>query len=304
MNSPKLWFDGQRQALDELVEMADIYVNSAWEERGLTPLFSPLVVGSSGVGKTHLTGLLSDRLDTPLLRLTPSEWIVIGAREYPRTLERLHEFVRENEQGIVAIDELDKSSADTPSDWGKSARCELFSVLDKHINQTTKDMNWSEADKVSFRDKFMIVGSGTWQPIWERIRAPELGFGQTSSSVGAEEIRRLIRKSNFIGPELIRRFNSRLVVIGLPVEKDYDKACHEYGLHEMAKDLGMKLDVKEAASSALGARWLKEAFAQILLEARRQNRTDIVQTKGLDFLDASRDELLFNQGEDIDGPLL
>jgi SpoVK/Ycf46/Vps4 family AAA+-type ATPase len=302
MNSSKLWFDGQRQALDELVEMADIYLNSAWEERGLTPLFSPLVVGSSGVGKSHLIRLLAEELDVPLLRLSPQEWIVIGSRESPRTLERIYDFVKENVRGIVAIDELEKF-ADSGSEWGKCSRLELFDVLDKTVNQKTKDMNWTEADKVSFRNNFMVVGTGTWQSIWERARAPELGFGSQGTSVGTEEIRRLIRKSNVIPPELLRRFNERIVVIPLPVESQYEKACQEYGLQAMAADLGIKLDVKEAASSALGARWLKEAFAQILLEARRQGRTDIVQTKGLDFLDASRDELLLNQDDAIDGPL-
>jgi SpoVK/Ycf46/Vps4 family AAA+-type ATPase len=270
-----LWSEGQKAAYCELVEMGTLFFFNDWKPFPIQPRLSPLVVGPSGSGKSHLIRSVSQELGLPCLRLTPSNWIVSGAKGIP-TLYRVYEFIRDNEKGIVACDELDKFQLGQ-SDWSRYVIGELFDLLDRTLSQPIKEVEWTAEILRKLRYDFLVIGSGTWQQLWTSASKPKLGFGNSDDSPTMTAcVRQSVETTDVIPMELLRRFNRHLIVLPPATESDYRIAAERGGLTKLAAELHSPLDFALAARSQLGARWLEEQMAQLLLLARRAGRTDLI----------------------------
>ncbi len=148
---------------------------------------------------------------------------------------------------------------------------ELFHLLDRSLQQPTRTGAWTIALQSKLSTSYLIVGSGTWQSIWNESSKPELGF-RASTTSAPRNFQREIEKSSAIPSELRRRFNSELIVLPHPSEDDYRSGAREFGLDLLAVELKLNLDYANAATGGLGARWLEESFAMLLRAARRQGK--------------------------------
>jgi SpoVK/Ycf46/Vps4 family AAA+-type ATPase len=267
----RTWSRGQEEACNQLTEVADAFFEMDWGSTGLRPRLDSLIVGPSGTGKSHLIRMLSRKLGIPRLRLSFSEWVVMAARERPPTLGRVHEFVSEHPRGFIHIDEIDKFRLTHTSDWSTSVFMELFLLLDRSLHQPSQHFQWSGHLQEKLFTSFLILGSGTWQSIWDRREKTEIGF-QTKTQSFPITLYRDIQKGGVIPEELLRRFSSDLIVMPIPREDDYRRAAANYGLPQLAHQLGITLDYAAAAEGGLGARWLEETLARLLRAARRNGK--------------------------------
>lgn len=270
-----LWSRGQREAFHKLKQMAELFFYTEWPVLyRVEPRLNPLVVGPSGIGKSHLVRALAEDLEMPVLRVTPSSWMLCGAKDQVSTLSRIHAFVTAEDVGILHIDEGDKFYANSTGDWPRYVRGEAFDLLDRTIVATHPSVPWNDYSIEKFRRNFMLIGTGTWQTLWDQPAKQALGFG---SAQGQQErdVSREIRESMQIPTELLRRFNSNIIIIPPATQEDYRDAAAEFGLIKLAVKLKIKLNFAEAAQQALGGRWFEEQFTKLLLIAREKNRTDL-----------------------------
>ena len=279
-----LWSEGQRQAYCSLLEIAELFFFTDWADLAIKPRLTPLVIGPSGIGKSTVVREVAKEVGLPYMRLTASNWVPSGSRDEP-TLLRVHKFLTDNDQGIFHYDELDKfrgSNSNGPSggsEWSGSVVGELFDLLDRAPSQPVRKLSWNLGLLQKLRQDFWMVGSGTWQQAWRETSKSKVGFGKgdDASSIVAE-IRRIVATTDAIPQELLRRFNGsngQLIVMPPATATDFARAAEDFGLAKLAEALETSLNFEEAASSGLGARWLEETMAELLLRARRQGRTDL-----------------------------
>lgn len=138
MNDRKL-FHYQEAAFQDLLQTAKAFFDPSWHEFRIKPRFSRLVVGPSGVGKTHIVRALAEEMQVPLFSIDVSNWILLGASAAERsgeTWRHICKFIAENERGIIFLDELDKlgrAGAINDSAWTQHLRVEVYGLLDKRI---------------------------------------------------------------------------------------------------------------------------------------------------------------------------
>lgn len=242
--------ESQRSALDQLHAMAALYFEQAGAPQAVKLRLNPLVVGPSGVGKTHLVETLGGKMGIPVMRVTVGDWIVAGARLEPCTLQVLAQKMDEHPRLILHIDEADKFQSREA--WGISQQAEIFSVLDRKVGFTGSTSSpWARRHNHSLRNCVFIVGSGTWQSLWTQHVNRSFGFNTTEKS--ADEIAQVIRKAEVIPPELLNRFSEQFTLLSHYSEKDFQRIA---ALLKLPID---KFDVRAAASSGLNFRYV-EAF--------------------------------------------
>ncbi len=104
-----LWSAGQIRAYEELLEAGQLFFFSDWGRFKVKARLAKLVVGPSGMGRSHLIRGVAREIDVPCMRLTASSWIVSGAsKELTSTLVRVRQFIEENDRGLIFLDEADK----------------------------------------------------------------------------------------------------------------------------------------------------------------------------------------------------
>ena len=223
-----LWSQGQKAVYASLCEQADLFLNSDWAHLAIRPRMAPLVIGESGSGKSHLIREVARReFGLPCLRLTASNWMVSGARESTPTLLRVHQFVSENDQGVLHFDELDKFRLGQ-SDWSGYVVGELFDLLDRAPSQPIKDAAWSSEILHKLKHDFWVVGSGTWQQLWVDASKAKVGFGSQQDGISLlASIQRSVETTEVIALELLRRFNRKLEILAPATEEDYKIAAED-----------------------------------------------------------------------------
>ena len=274
-NTSHLYSEGQKHAYTSLCEMGDLFFNIDWADLAIKPRLAPLVIGPSGVGKSTVVKEVAKEFGFPCMRVSPSNWVVSGVgKDLVPTLIRVHKFVSENNEGIIHFDELDKFRAGS-SDWSQYVLGEVFDLLDRAPSQPVKKLVWN-SELIKKLGRFWYVGSGTWESAWRDTSKSKMGFGNsTDSSSIVSDVRRIVEATDAIPRELLRRFNGRLIVLSPATATDLRNAAENYGLARLASELKVKLDFDAAARSGLGARWLEETIADLLLQARREDRTDL-----------------------------
>jgi len=281
MRSRIMWSESQHQAFIQLCEMGEVFFGVDWLESAIKPRLDPLIVGPTGVGKSHLVRSVAEMLKVPLLRLSYGEWMVTGSRSTQTTIARIYEFVVSNPKGIIHIDEVDKARVAFTTEWSIYAYAEMFFLLDRNINQPARNESWTPELNAKLRYNFWIIGSGTWQVLWDAIGKPSIGFGETpgEDTKVSDVIKELIRKKEIIPKELLKRFCNELILIPPATQTDYELAADIFGIEKLAKELGVSLDYQDAVQSQGGARWLEETYASLLMQAYRMSRADLLQLR-------------------------
>jgi hypothetical protein len=220
--------------------------------------------------------MLASDFAMPLFRVTPSSWMPSGAKDVTPTLIRIHTLVDKGDVGFVHLDEIDKVYESNVSEWNRCIRNEIYDLMDGTLIATHNGISWSPKLLKKLRRNFMIIGSGTWQNVWDQPAKASLGFHPATDNPSDTVDR--IRASGQIPTELLRRFGT-LILIPPATEDDYRKAAQDFGLVDLATKLGISLDYREAAISQRGGRWFEETFTQLLLAAKKQNRSDIIPSR-------------------------
>lgn len=280
-------FPHQQSAYESLLETADIFFGGAWRALPVRPRFSRLVVGPSGVGKSHLVRAVAAQFDLPVLALDSTNWIPLGVsdRGARQTWVDIAAFLREHAHGLIFLDEIDKiGRSDSPANcpWLHFLRVEMFSLLDRRVPENllmaSEEMSKSDMELVRVRLKTatMLVGAGAFQEFWDAQGKPSVGFG----SGGREESAMLdhAKVSQFVATEIINRFEAPVLALRAMGIDDYrDILARLVG--KMPGALGRDVAqignarLHEAAASHLGVRWLEEVVYRALAKRRKSKKS-------------------------------
>jgi len=201
----------------------------------------PLIVGPSGVGKTHAVRHWVRSKDLPLLHLNPGCWNVTGSRSGQFTLSTVQEFVRTSDgHGVIFFDELDKYSC-LNSDWSRAVQQELYAILDGRLDHLSA---WGAEDAILLQRVFM-VGAGTWQEEFKQKDKTDVLDDQTS-----------------IPEELLYRFNRNVIFTGNLTRDDFTRFLKSFWAEVlMEKPAAGELEILaiDAEKTRHNYRWI-EAF--------------------------------------------
>ena len=170
----------------------------------------PLMAGASGAGKTATVGTFARSHSLPLIQLCPPQWLPCGALARPHTVTTLREFVSNNDEGIIHLDEVDKLQV-RDSDWSSLVRDEVMALLDARFAAFP---DWTPALVDKLRQKYLIVGSGTWQELFRTARRG-IGFTKTGSDNYVD-----VSRQTDICEELLLRFSPNLIFLEPPTESE------------------------------------------------------------------------------------
>lgn len=234
---------------------------------------------------------IDGRCRSPRLRTSPpgkdeflpisvSEWIVLGAnqRSAPSTFPLIWQFLHraEKKEGcIIFLDELDKIGRAALGEWTRSQITEVFTLLDRRL---PKNLNDPESETISeaqmdvaesvLRTKTLILAGGAFQEIWDK--PDPIGFGSSPEANKAPDLDRL---SQYIPPELSRRFGSRLITLPRLQESDYLEILAQIlprlPAHWQVRYGSLALaDIPEAARLAQGPRYFEELLLEVVVQER------------------------------------
>ncbi|MDD2708676.1 MAG: AAA family ATPase [Verrucomicrobiae bacterium] len=218
----------------------------------------PLIVGPSGSGKTALIRHFCEKHRLPLMELNVGGWLVCGCKGEIETMGMILKFVREHEQGVLFCDELDKFTAGT--DWFRSVQQETYALIDGRLSGF-KD--WTEEDIRRLKEKFFIIGAGTWQEIYKN-QARRIGFGATTSlSILNGELER----QEVIPEELLFRFNANAIELH-PISKqeiaERVQVIRSQLQLPLLKTEALEVLCQKAVESRKNTRWLEGHLTELL----------------------------------------
>ena len=230
---------------------------------------TPLVLGPSGVGKTHLIQAVAKELGLPLMRLTVSNWMIEGVRLDTPTVVRLRREVERGRPFVLQIDELDKLKASDEA-WCRAQQAEVYNVLDRipglvTTEGTTGTSNLWRQEQIEFlTHQVFMIGCGTWQEVFE-ANSPakgQLGFwcGPSPKSPDAE-LQAKVRQARMIAPELLNRFSNDWIFLRGYSREDFA---------QLARDLHLPptiLDPIEAENSGLNYRYLENVLTKAAVDS-------------------------------------
>lgn len=241
----------QARAFEQLKAMAILHYRGP-VHRCINLRTTPLLVGPSGVGKTHLVERLGQVMHLEVMRVTVGDWMVAGARAEPTTLRQIHARLARGRKFILQIDELDKFR-DNHDAWSQAQMTEVYNVLDRRL----VGGNWTAEDCRQFRQNVMIIGSGTFQDVWREETGRTLGFGVSG---GGFDLVGKIRRALVIPAELLNRFNSEWLVLEPLTREDFERLADEFELGSAV------LDPAEAVASGLNFRAIENALTASFLK--------------------------------------
>lgn len=273
----------QQAAYHRLSAILRAYINIDFDRFTIKPRGNVFLLGPSGTGKTHLAHQVAAGTDMDLayLPISVSEWIIMGSgqRAGMATLPAICEFLLESshrEGCVIYLDELDKISRHTQSDWVRFLITETFSLLDRRLPNNIND---AHGDKIHpykiqdaesiLRNKTLIIAGGAFQNFWDT--KPTIGFGSSTVAAQKPELDHL---EQYIPPELARRFGSQLIALPPLQENDYLDMLgmilptlpdHWRKTYEM-----MALDgIPKAASLGQGPRYFEELLLEVAINERQ-----------------------------------
>ena len=220
-------------------------------------------------------------------RATFGEWIPLGTRD-PRnaTLVRLGQLLTRSRRVVAHVDELDKWLVGD-REWGRSLSNDLWNLLDGKLP-------WELVRQLAAEDEqdgaahpapparpvipgctgqLWIVGSGTWQSVFEHRRAPQLGFGPRTSGAGdPRDLAEEIRRSKAIPTELSARFASDLLFLDYPDADETEHLLGTFGIRELAAEVGVAVSAADVDYQSAGMRALESLKTRLLLLRVRKER--------------------------------
>ena len=254
----------QQRALEQLAHYAVLHTLGLHKVAGIATRPFPLVIGPSGSGKTYLVQQLARGMGRPFFSLNLHNWIVRGAKNDQQiTLDQLAAFVRDHDEGVILIDEVNKltSAHAGDSSWTASVLSEIIALLDM---DERLDAMGLEGLRGKLRANFLFVGAAAFQDEWNSAKAPSIGFAENETvAFDLVEFEKSVRAQKLVPDELLYRFNDRLIVLAPPTREEFVRGIEsirrELGLVALSPDDALVLATTARASGKM-MRWL-EAYA-------------------------------------------
>jgi len=210
----------------------------------------PLVVGPTGVGKSHLVEKTAADLQAHYFKVTRGDWLPQGVKSGRPTVYQIIDQALTHQRVLLHIDELDKFQINfAAGDWGASIGSDLWNLLDgKHpfegyLSETPYPEGQqpsSEALSKAVQRSLWIVGSGTWQDIFaNNRRGATMGFQGSMVDVAVDV--QTIARSGVIPVELLHRFSGDLLFLEYPSPCETAILLTTSGLADLAKKAGVTI---------------------------------------------------------------
>jgi len=272
----------QAHVFEQLVLMGEVFFLQDFAGLTIRPRLFPLVVGPTGAGKTFLVQRVAKRLSATHLRITWGDWIPRGARDGlgAQTTFAILEALEQADALLLHIDELDKCREDYRNAWSRSVANDLWNVMDglfpvadylkaKGV-PVTRELIEAMNNKV--RSSLMLVGSGTWQAVFNERPRPDVGFMvQCPTEPDDVALTARIRAAKSIPDELLARFASELLFLHYPNSIEEKKELLDSsGILALAERLGHPINVNELDLNGVGMRKIESLATQLLLNLRRR----------------------------------
>jgi hypothetical protein len=272
----------QAHVFEQLVLMGETFFRQDFAGLTIRPRLFPLVVGPTVAGKTFLVQRVAQRLGATHFRITWGDWIPRGARDGSgsQTTFAILEALEQTEALLLHLDELDKCREDFQNAWSRSVANDLWNVMDgllpvadywkaKGVPVTPELIEMMD-NKI--RSSLMLVGSGTWQGVFNERPRPDVGFiAQSHPEADDVALTARIRAAKSIPDELLARFASDLLFLRYPNSpEEKQELLDSSGISALAGRLGHPINVKELDLHGVGMRRLESLATELLLNLRRQ----------------------------------
>jgi hypothetical protein len=275
----------QENARGKIMALAELFFETN-ELCGLSikPRFFPLIVGPTGAGKTMLIREAAESLGATLLRITFGDWMPRGIRGETGTPTsfQILSLLESNPRVVLHVDELDKWQEDFASSWSRSVAADLWNVLDKELpleeylksKDRPKPRSPEElARKV--RENLWIVGSGTWQSVFNQATTPSCGFvsGHPRTEISDDELTEKIVQKKMIPDELLSRFAADLIFLRYPATpEEIQRLLDESGISQLARRLETTVTIDDVNFDRKGMRILESLATRLLVLKRSRDR--------------------------------
>lgn len=241
-----------------------------------------LLIGPTGVGKSHLVGKIATEHDAEFFCITLSNWIILGGRDRSSqtTWVAILEFLRRhhNRPVILFVDELEKAISLRHQDtWSCHLRTEVFQLLDRKIPRDLKDADGNvigpsvvAAAQDRLENHTFIVASATFQDIWERSSKSPIGFQGEIAESPALTPDLLARE---LPREIVNRFRHEYLILPELKHADY-VAMLELTSNRVPPYLRQKFlqlgyeKIPAAISMRQGCRFIEDLMTDVLLTER------------------------------------
>jgi len=271
---PTVRTPSQRKAWEVLDQMSDLYFSKTMDNQPVSVRTSVLIAGPSGIGKTRVIQDFAAANGLGYLALTFGNWIVRGgARAEPSTYEQLQDYLLTHDRCLVHLDELDKLYTSHRGEWSTALFNELYALLDRSLFGPAVPRNSGRQRAAErLRHSCMLVGTGTWQDLWDVAGGarPAIGFGPSQESAMTGRI----RAARVIPTELLNRFCHEIVLLEPMRREDFASFIADAGLDRLAEATGIPIDLDEAVQSGLGMRWIEGLTTRVCLRQRAAVRAE------------------------------
>ena len=230
---------GQKRVLESLLPLARLATSGVCKRLPYTARTASLIVGPSGIGKSHIARVLAKQLNLPIWEANVANWMVMGSRATKPTLESLATWVADRKSGIIFLDEIDKING--PAEWTNSIRLEVHEILDSRMPENaivpegTSDFEAMTDDTTKrvrkeiikreveekLRNSFMVVGAGAWQGGWQENRQA-VGFNAHAVHQARIDPRQILQS---ITPEIRQRFRLEISFLEPMSKSDYQSVA-------------------------------------------------------------------------------
>jgi hypothetical protein len=261
----------QREAFARCLSLGQLHFSGRHQNLPLRPRTFPLLVGPSGVGKSHLATQVAKELGAHLLPLTFGRWMPAGARDSRQTMFAILDALAGHERLVVFLDELDKCGGWDGS-WSRSVANDIWAALDGVFPLDTYQADKESAKALTTADlaRLWIIGAGTWQSQTEPSseRKP-IGF-VPSTVLAAEpssaDVIARVRVAREVPVELLARFHSEPIHMSYPRPEEVPALFSQYGVVELAAEAGVDLASVKLDFSKGGVRVIEAFIADLLLK--------------------------------------
>lgn len=284
--SAPMFTGSQHEALERILPMGELFFDGAanMPNDPLRPRLFPLLAGPTGSGKSHLIGYAAKQLKAAYFRITRGDFTVQHARYGIPTIYTVIDLVATNDRVVFHLDELDKLTNLSGSEWSASICSDIYNIADKLLpidefltsdlaavaNMAARKMRREEIQERLIKNLW-CVGSGTWQSLFSQAsRTRAIGFGAERAPTEVEGAD--IARAEIIAPELLARFNSEIVMLRYPEASEIEGMLERYGIRQLADELGIQVGIEDVKITG-GIRGLESLKSRLLIERRRRERS-------------------------------